>query len=118
MPKRSRRTRTDHQRKDPIDLERPLKQLQTHNVLTDNVEIYDSLSSHRLFPGNGRDAAKDPEALESYSTLINTSSTRARDEKVLQWRGLTTKGILYGSTKLSNKLSPNVLDKRQNVYQE
>ena len=40
-------------------------------------EIYDSLTSHKLFL---EDAEKDPDAQESYSTLVSTFSMRARGD--------------------------------------
>ena len=46
-------------------------------------EIYFTLTSRRLFSDSSKDpetgdAAEDPEAQENYSTLISTSSARAR----------------------------------------
>ena len=78
----------DDQRKDHTDQKDPCKGITPNNfrliiclpmmwkILTTQIreEIYYLFTSHRL------DAAKDPEAQENYSTLISTSSTRARQD--------------------------------------
>ena len=78
----------DDQRKDHIDPEGPThwnrpRQLQTHNLPTDDVEKINITKKGRdlllanktqIVPwGNRKDAAKDPEAQESYFTKISTS---------------------------------------------
>ena len=73
----STRTRMDDQRKDHFNPEglpqrNPSKQLQTYDLLTDDVENINStnkvrdllLANKRL--RNRKDAAKDPEAQQSY----------------------------------------------------
>ena len=55
-------------------------------------EIYYSLISRGLFPEDLKGCCNEPEEQESYFTLINTSSRRAkRDGKISLWYGLTTK---------------------------
>ena len=61
--------------------------------------IYYLSISRRLFPKDS--FANGPEAQEIYYTFANTSSTRAkRDGKIYLWRGLTTKRLTNGNTKL------------------
>ena len=55
-----------------------------------NKEIYYSLPSRELFPEEEKAAAKYPGTQEKYSTLISTSSTRARQKNWL-WPGFTIK---------------------------
>ena len=53
-----------------------------------------------MFPRNRKDAARGPEAQESYSTLFRTYSTRGRpDGKTYLWSGLTTKSHMICSSK-------------------
>ena len=73
----------------------------------------------RILPWK-REKMPQVETQESYSTLINTSSTKARrNEKIKLWRGLTTKSILYGSV-MDNKLLQNVRNIRRShkLYHE
>ena len=84
-------------------------------------EIYYSLTSRRLFLEEQKGCYKDPEAQESYSTLISITSARTiSDGKIWLWSGLMTKIILYNPAKLDNKLAQNIQNIRlsHKLYRE
>ena len=114
----------DDQRKDPIDPKGPKqrshpKQLLTHNLPTDDVEmltaqireeIYNSLTSHRLFPVEQKVCHKGSrgtaELLYVDQHILSESKTRQKN-LAMAWIDYK-KGLQYGSTKLDNELPQNV----------
>ena len=121
MPINSTRTRIDDQRKDHTDSKqrnRP-KQLQTHNVLTDDVENINStykgrnlLLANKLWFVSWR-TERMPQGYQRHSRVTLHRSTHPkweqdRTEKSSYGLDCLQKGKWHGSAKLDNKLPQNV----------
>ena len=130
MSSRSRRTWMDDQRKNHIDPKwtpqknRP-KQLLTYNVPTYFVQNTNCTNNGRDLQAtncsarNRKETAKDPEAQDSYSTLISTFPTRARrDGNTYLWLGGTKKGVWYSPAKLEDKQPHNVSEEVINFIEK
>ena len=124
MPTNSTRTRVDNQSKDLIDTKRPKqrnrpKQLQTHNLPTNNVENINSANrgrylllanKPRIFPWR---TERMLQRIQRYSWIALHRSTHSKWEQnrtekssyALDW---LQNGIWYGSEKLDNKQPENV----------
>ena len=119
MPTRSTPTQMDDQMKYQINPKRsPLKGTAPNNynsitylpmmwkILTAQMreEIYYSFTSRGLFPEEQKGSSNDPEAQMTCSTLIRTSSTRARrNEKNLAWAWIEYKRHIIWSHKAASK---------------
>ena len=134
-PTRSTRTQMDDQRKDHIDPEGPtqrnhLKQLQTHNLLTDDVETINSKGRDLLLANKPQIVLWGTERMlqriqrHSRITLHRSAHQHKWEQNQteksscgLDW---LQKGIWYGSTKQDNKLSQNVQNIRwsHKLYRE
>ena len=128
MPTRSTSTWLDDQRKDHLYPKRPKqrkrpKQQQTHNVLTDVVEIINSINKRRvlLLANKPRivpwGTERMSQRIRRHSRVIFHRSAHPKREQNqtekysyrLDW---LQNGIWYGSAKLDNKLSQNVQNVR------